>query len=113
MDFEYGCSTVNKYAFLDENEVEDPSELLAQAEAAATKKAADAKKADAKKGADSKGKKPASTQGKEAAKQPLKASDNAVKKTGDNKDGKLTEKTYLTVGDHTFWRKEVDRHHLC
>jgi hypothetical protein len=25
----------------------------------------------------------------------------------------LTEKTYLTVGDHTFWRKEVDRHHLC
>ena len=25
MDFEYGCSTTNKFCFLDENEVEDPS----------------------------------------------------------------------------------------
>jgi len=29
MDFEYGCAITNKYSFLDENEVEDPSELLA------------------------------------------------------------------------------------
>ncbi len=56
MDFEYGCSTTNKFCFLDENEVEDPSDLLAQvnnkdaaaAEAAAnskTKSAADSKTA--------------------------------------------------------------------
>jgi hypothetical protein len=30
MDFEYGCITTNKYSFLNENEVEDPSDLLAQ-----------------------------------------------------------------------------------
>lgn len=82
MDFEYGCSTVNKYAFLDENEVEDPSDLLAQAQTVATKKETTTKGKDAK-GKDSKGKKPA---GKDT-KQPLKASDNAVKKTYDNKDG--------------------------
>lgn len=30
-DFEYGCAITNKYGFLNENdEVEDPSELLAQ-----------------------------------------------------------------------------------
>jgi len=30
MEFEYGCQTANKYMFFEENEVEDPSELLAQ-----------------------------------------------------------------------------------
>ncbi len=30
MDFEYGCITTNKFAFADENEVEDPSDLLVQ-----------------------------------------------------------------------------------
>lgn len=83
MDFEYGCSTVNKFAFLDENEVEDPSDLLTQAQTAATKK--ETTKGKDAKGKDAKGKKPA---GKTDTKQPLKASDNAVKKTFDNKDGK-------------------------
>lgn len=30
MEFEYGCQTANKYMFFEENEVEDPSELLAK-----------------------------------------------------------------------------------
>ena len=30
MEFEYGCQTANKYMFFEQNEVEDPSELLAQ-----------------------------------------------------------------------------------
>ncbi len=84
MDFEYGCATVNKFAFLDENEVEDPSDLLAQvslAKEAATKKPVGkvdpkAKKVDPKKA-------PA----KDANKKPLQPSDNA-KKT-ENKDSGL------------------------
>lgn len=82
MDFEYGCSTVNKYAFLDENEVEDPSDLLAQvaiANEAAAKTTKDAKKTDAK------GKKTDAKKTGKDTKKPLQSSDNAVKKT-DNKD---------------------------
>lgn len=82
MDFEYGCATVNKFAFLDENEVEDPSDLLAQV--ALSK---DAKKAKETKKVDSKGKKidPKKAAGKDT-KKPLQSSDNAVKKTGDKSD---------------------------
>lgn len=90
MDFEYGCTTVNKYAFLDENEVEDPSDLLTQAQTAATKK--ETTKGKDAKGKDTKGKKPA---GKTDTKQPLKASDNAVKKTFDNKDGNNSSRPFL------------------
>jgi len=73
MDFEYGCATVNKFAFLDENEVEDPSDLLAQVSLA--------KEAAAKKPAkvDAKGKKIDPKKAKEASKKPLQPSDNAKK----------------------------------
>lgn len=54
MDFEYGCAITNKYGFLNEkDDVEDPSELLAQvsvgkeAPATAGKKAAPSAKAAA------------------------------------------------------------------
>jgi len=92
MDFEYGCSTTNKFCFLDENEVEDPSELLAHAtkEATSAKDAKTGKDAKAKpKSADAKGKAAA---GKDAKKQPLQQqTDNSVKKSaGDDlkKDAK-------------------------
>ena len=54
MSIEYGCATTNKFGFLDETEVEDPSDLLAQV----TLTAAAAKSKDAAKGAakDAKGK---------------------------------------------------------
>lgn len=81
MDFEYGCSTVNKYAFLDENEVEDPSDLLAQVTLAN-----EAKTAKETKKSDTKGKKTDVKKGGKDTKKPLQSSDNAVKKTGDNKD---------------------------
>lgn len=46
MSIEYGCATTNKFGFLDETEVEDPSELLAQVSiTAAAAKAKDAKDA--------------------------------------------------------------------
>lgn len=90
MDFEYGCSTTNKFCFLDENEVEDPSDLLAQAQARdATKDTKTGKDGKAKpKSADPKAK----TAGKDAKKQPLQQqTDNSVKKTGDLKtDAKKT-----------------------
>lgn len=82
MDFEYGCATVNKFAFLDENEVEDPSDLLAQV---AIAKDAAAKVAKETKKVDSKGKKVDPKKGKDT-KKPLQSSDNAVKKSGDSKD---------------------------
>lgn len=85
MDFEYGCATVNKFAFLDENEVDDPSDLLAQV---AIAKEAAAKGKELKAKLDAKGKK---IDSKKAAagkdKKPLQPSDNAVKKTTtDSKD---------------------------
>lgn len=83
MDFEYGCATVNKFAFLDENEVEDPSDLLAQV---AIAKEAAAKTTKETKKVDSKGKKVDAKKGGKDTKKPLQSSDNAVKKTGDNKD---------------------------
>ncbi len=68
-------------AFLDENEVEDPSDLLAQVTLKDAKKAKETKKADAKgKKADPK------KAGSKDAKKPLQSSDNAVKKTGDKSD---------------------------
>ena len=94
MDFEYGCATVNKFAFLDENEVDDPSDLLAQVaiakEAAAASKVSSVKtKIDPKTGkkVDAKTGKPVVV-GKDAAKKPLQPTaivDNsaAVKKTTD------------------------------
>lgn len=85
MDFEYGCATVNKFAFLDENEVEDPSDLLAQVSLAKETTKKDTKKVD------SKGKKVDSKKSAGKDKKPLQASDNAVKKTGDNKDAGLLE----------------------
>jgi len=89
MDFEYGCSTVNKFAFLDENEVEDPSDLLAQvkiANEAAAKTTKDTKKTDTK------GKKTDQKKSTKDTKKPLQSSDNAVKKTGDKQDGKKGER---------------------
>lgn len=86
MDFEYGCSTVNKFAFLDENEVEDPSDLLAQVTLA--KGEAAAKTAKETKKADTKGKKTDQKKTGKDTKKPLQPSDNAVKKTGDKQDGK-------------------------
>lgn len=77
MDFEYGCSTTNKFMFFDESsDVEDPSELLAKVavnkeqtakDSAKTKTAAGkAKSADAAK--------------KTAGKKPLQQqTDNSVK----------------------------------
>lgn len=102
MDFEYGCSTVNKFAFLDENEVEDPSDLLTQAQTAATKK--ETTKGKDAKGKDARGKKPA---GKTDTKQPLKASDNAVKKTFDNKDGTNNLKPFLVTMVTTMLTKDA------
>lgn len=87
MDFEYGCATVNKFAFLDENEVDDPSDLLAKVDLAreqAAKK--DVKKVDAK-GKKIDPKKAATTAAKDN-KKPLQASDNAVKKTDSKDTGK-------------------------
>lgn len=84
MDFEYGCVTGNKFAFLDENEVEDPSDLLAQV--ALAKEAAEKSSKDSKK-VDSKGKKVVA-KGKsanDAKKQPLQSTDNS-KKSGDKQD---------------------------
>lgn len=82
MEFEYGCQTANKYMFLDENEVEDPSDLLAQVakkeEAPVAQKGKTAQKGA--KGADAKGK---TGSAKDAKKQPLQQqTDNSVKPTG-------------------------------
>jgi len=99
MDFEYGCSTTNKFCFLDENEVEDPSELLAQAtkETATSKDAKTGKDAKAKpKSADAKGKPVAG--GKDAKKQPLQQqTDNSVKKSDLPKDAKKPGQAKQTV----------------
>jgi hypothetical protein len=92
MDFEYGCSTTNKFCFLDENEVEDPSDLLAQvnnkdATAAANSKTTVGKdgKAKPKSAADSKTAKTGT--GKDAKKQPLQQqTENSVKKTAGGDD---------------------------
>lgn len=92
MDFEYGCATVNKFAFLDENEVDDPSDLLAKVDLArqeqAAKKTADLKKVDAKgKKIDQKKTTSTTNANKDTNKKPLQASDNSVKKnTTDSKD---------------------------
>ena len=94
MDFEYGCVTANKFCFPDDNECEDPSELLAQVTIAKDAKetaAKDAAKKDAKgKKIDPKTGKPVAA--KDAKKQPLQQqTDNLVKsKAGgadDKKDG--------------------------
>ena len=80
MDFEYGCAITNKYGFLNENdEVEDPSELLAQVSVgkevpAAGKKAAPSAKTAAKPGDAKKIGKPVGD-----SKKPLQQTDNSVK----------------------------------
>lgn len=79
MDFEYGCAITNKYGFLNENdEVEDPSELLAQVSVgqvpAAGKKAAPGAKTAAKPGDAKKTGKPVGD-----SKKPLQQTDNSVK----------------------------------
>lgn len=84
MEFEYGCQTANKYMFLDENEVEDPSDLLAQL-AVKKEEAPVAKGKAAGKGgkpADAKSKTAAAAPGaKDAKKQPLQqqTNENSVK----------------------------------
>lgn len=92
MSVEYGCATTNKFCFLDENEVEDPSDLLAQVSISATKTAKDAKApATASKGKVAAGKPGDKTATSSASstskvgsatgkpKQPLQQSDNSVK----------------------------------
>jgi hypothetical protein len=81
MDFEYGCVTTNKFVFADENEVEDPSDLLIQMTLAKEATTAKGKKVDPKTG------KPVSA-GKDGKKQPLQQqTDNSVKSKqgGDDK----------------------------
>jgi hypothetical protein len=82
MDFEYGCAITNKYSFLDENEVEDPSELLAQVAEPKGKQAKDTSSTKLAKSAQSS--KQASNsklqQSKDGKKQPLQQQiDNSVK----------------------------------
>jgi len=90
MDFEYGCVTVNKFCFLDENEVEDPSDLLAQVTLAKEASAKDAKKDAKGKKVDPKTGKPVSA-GKDAKKQPLQQQiDNSVKSSKQSDDKKDT-----------------------
>ena len=86
MEFEYGCQTTNKYAFLNESDVEDPSELLAKAatEAAPVAKPAGKGKPASAASASTKtggAAKPASAQGaRDAKKEPLKQqTDNSAK----------------------------------
>ena len=90
MSVEYGCATTNKFCFLDENEVEDPSDLLAQVSISATKTAKDAKTTTTA-SKDSKGKVAAAKPGDKTTttskvgsatnkpKQPLQQTDNSVK----------------------------------
>ena len=87
MDFEYGCATTNKFSFLDENEVEDPSDLLAQvtkeATPAPTKGGKAAAGKDAKAGGKPGAKTPAAAAGaKDAKKQPLQQQADNKSKAG-------------------------------
>lgn len=82
MDFEYGCAITNKYGFLNENDdVEDPSELLAQVSAG---KEAPAPAKKAAPGAKTAGGKPGEVKAKPGVKtadpkKPLQQTDNSVK----------------------------------
>ena len=81
MDFEYGCTITNKYAFFNDSDAEDPSELLAKVEIAKeAKETAKTKNAAAKtKSADA----------KKAPKKPLQQqTDNSVKATKPAEEGK-------------------------
>jgi len=89
MDFEYGCAVANKYGFFDENEVEDPSELLAQAtkEAEPAKTGKDAKQTKTtgqKQGQKTQAKQTQGGKQQDAKKQPLQQqTDNSVKSQAD------------------------------
>lgn len=85
MDFEYGCAITNKYGFLNDNdEFEDPSELLAQVSVGKEAPAAAKKAAPGAKTAGGKAAPGAKTAGGGKAtdsKKPLQQTDNSVKST--------------------------------
>lgn len=86
MDFEYGCVITNKYSFLNENEDQDPSELLAQVSQGKEKDAKQTTGKDAKTGKTAKATDAKTGKTAIAAKdkkQPLQQkTDNSVKATG-------------------------------
>jgi hypothetical protein len=94
MDFEYGCAITNKYSFLDENEVEDPSELLAHVSEQKGKQAKETSSAKPTKTVPSTKQTSNSKQqqSKDVKKQPLQQqTDNSVKssnKSAGGDDGK-------------------------
>jgi hypothetical protein len=91
MNFDYGCQTLNRYNFFLDKEDEDPSEILAQAEAAKIAVAAtkDSKVAPGKAKAGAKpavGAKPGSAKDAKDKKQPLQQKDNSAAKSEERKD---------------------------